>query len=183
MRPHPLASADGVGCLPVGEGAALTAGMAAGQTVQRRGSGGSAVVEAAVPGADSHATIAALAPWAPAPDPAASALAAQVREQMARAAVNVRRYPRPFTGLPRLDEVNAPDDGARSPGRPPAKLDTDEALAAIERGWAAGLSVRETARRATRAPSYVHGVFVRLDGERGPRPVNTQGQSGRDSTS
>jgi hypothetical protein len=128
--------------------------------------------------AASLATIALPAPWIPASDPAASALAGQVREQMARAAVNVRRYPRPFTDLPGLNEVNASDDGARSPGRPPAKLDADEALAAIERGWAAGLSVRETARRATRAPSYVHSVFVRLDGERGPRPVNSPGVRG-----
>jgi hypothetical protein len=52
------------------------------------------------------------------------------------------------------------------------KLGTAAAHAAIEEGWAQGLSVRETAKRATRAPSYVHGVFVRLDEERGPRPAS-----------
>ncbi|MFJ2957061.1 hypothetical protein [Streptomyces sp. NPDC087270] len=120
----------------------------------------------------SLATIALPSPWAnTAADPAASALAGQVRDQMARATANVRQYPRRlFTELPPL---NTPDSGGRSAARPPAKLGTSEALAVIERGWADGLTVRETARRATRAPSYVHGVFVRLDRERGPRPVNT----------
>ncbi|MFC4034061.1 hypothetical protein ACFO3J_21655 [Streptomyces polygonati] len=121
--------------------------------------------------AASLATIALPSPWTPPTDPAASALAGQVRNQMERAAANVRRYPRLlFTDLP---PVNTPDNGDRSPEHPPpGKLGTADALAAIERGWAAGLSVRETARRATRAPSYVHSVFVRLDTERGPRPVN-----------
>jgi hypothetical protein len=127
--------------------------------------------------AASLATISLPTPWAAAPDPAASALAGQVREQMAHATANVRDFPRAFTDLPPLRPVNTPASESRSPehppGRPPAKLGTDDALAAIERGWAAGLSVRETARRATRAPSYVHSVFVRLDAERGPRPLNT----------
>lgn len=117
------------------------------------------------------ATIAMASPWGErSPDPAATALAAQTRDQMTRAAATIRRYPRLlFTDLP---QVNTLADEGRSPEQPPAKLDAAEALAAIERGWAAGLSVRETARRATRAPSYVHGVFVRLDAERGPRPLN-----------
>ncbi|WUV84744.1 hypothetical protein OG552_17465 [Streptomyces sp. NBC_01476] len=117
--------------------------------------------------AASLATIALASPWTPAPDPSASALAGQVRRQMAQATANVRHYPRPMFTDPR------PDADARPPERPPAKLAAAEAMAAIESGWAAGLSVRETARRATRAPSYVHTVFVRLDAERGPRPVNT----------
>jgi hypothetical protein len=70
------------------------------------------------------------------------------------------------------------DTGERSPERPAPKLDTAHALAAIEAGWSDGLSVRETARRATRAPSYVHSVFVRLDTEHGTRPVNTPSAQG-----
>jgi hypothetical protein len=117
------------------------------------------------------ATIALPSPWHErSPDPAASALAEHTRAQMARATASIRRYPRTlFTDLPPVDGGN---NGGRSPERQPTKLGAAEALAAIERGWADGLSVRETARRATRAPSYVHGVFVKLDGERGPRPVN-----------
>ncbi|MFF7155722.1 hypothetical protein [Streptomyces sp. NPDC008139] len=124
------------------------------------------------------ATIALPSPWDErSPDPAASALAAHTRAQMARATASIRRYPRTlFTDLPPMDNAN---DGGRSPERTPAKLGTAEAMAAIERGWADGLSVRETARRATRAPSYVHGVFVRLDAERGPRPVNGPAGSAR----
>nr|WSX81996.1 hypothetical protein OH826_32895 [Streptomyces sp. NBC_00899] len=108
-------------------------------------------------------------PWAESvPDPAASALAGQARDQMARATATIRAYPRLlFTDLSPVNDV------ARSPEQPPAKLSTADAQTAIERGWADGLTVRETARRATRAPSYVHSVFVRLDTERGPRPVNT----------
>ncbi|WP_405583937.1 hypothetical protein [Streptomyces sp. NBC_01190] len=122
--------------------------------------------------AASLATIALTAPWSRPTDPAASALAGQVRTQMARATANVRHYPRLlFTDHPPVPPRNS---AARSPERPPAKLSTADALAAMERGWADGLSVRETARRATRAPSYVHTVFVRLDAERGPRPANTR---------
>jgi len=128
--------------------------------------------------ATSLATIALPAPWLAPRDPGASALAGEVRDQMTRAAMNVRRLPSPFTDLATVNGVNGPNcegrSAERSP-RSPAKLGTDEALAVIERGWAAGLSVRETARRATRAPSYVHGVFTRLDGERGPRSVNGRG--------
>ena len=123
--------------------------------------------------AASLATITLPPPWAPPPDPAASALADQVREQMTRATANVRHYPRSlFADLPPVNGPNAPNGNGRSPEHRPNKLSTADALAAIERGWAAGLTVRETARRATRAPSYVHSVFVRLDAERGPRPVN-----------
>ncbi|SHK56731.1 hypothetical protein SAMN05216499_10156 [Actinacidiphila paucisporea] len=107
-------------------------------------------------------------PWAELPRaPAASALAGQVRDEMTRATATIRSYPRLLsTDLPPVD------DTARSPEQPRLKLSTADALAAIEAGWAEGLTVRETARRATRAPSYVHSVFVRLDTERGPRPVN-----------
>ncbi len=98
------------------------------------------------------ATIALTSPWVEgALDPAASALADQVREEMSRATANVRRYPRLlFTDLPSVNEPNSTDDSGSSPEHRPAKLSTSDALAAIERGWAAGLSVRETARRATR---------------------------------
>ncbi|WP_329177101.1 hypothetical protein [Streptomyces sp. NBC_01477] len=108
-------------------------------------------------------------PWAElAHDPTASALADQARDQMTRATATIRSYPRLlFTDLPPVN------DTARSPEQPRLKLNTADALAAIEAGWADGLTVRETARRATRAPSYVHTVFVRLDTERGPRPVNS----------
>lgn len=122
--------------------------------------------------ASALATIALPAPWSPSTDPVASALAGHVRNQMAQATANVRRYPRLlFTDLA---PVNGANKDNRSPERPPAKLGTAEALEAIERGWEDGLTIRETARRATRAPSYVHSVFVRLDTERGPRPVNTE---------
>jgi hypothetical protein len=127
-----------------------------GQLAARRNAASLAVIELPSPWAES------------APDPAASALADQARDQMTRATAAVRSYPRLlFTDLP---PVNA---SGRSPEQPPAKLGTAEAQAAIEAGWADGLTVRETARRATRAPSYVHSVFVRLDTERGPRPVNS----------
>jgi hypothetical protein len=116
------------------------------------------------------ATVELPSPWAFTPDPAASALAGEVREQMSRAAATIRRYPPVlYADLP---PVNGADAEARSPEQPPVKLSTTDAQAAIEAGWAAGLTVRETARRATRAPSYVHSVFTRLDAERGPRPVN-----------
>ncbi|MEW2518769.1 hypothetical protein [Actinacidiphila alni] len=123
------------------------------------------------------ATVELVSPWDErSPDPAASALAAHTRDQMARATASIRRYPRTlFTDLPPVDGA---DGGGRSPERAaPAKLGTAEAMAAIERGWADGLSVRETARRATRAPSYVHGVFVRLDAERGRRSPNAPADS------
>jgi hypothetical protein len=116
------------------------------------------------------ATVALPSPWALPPDPAASALAHHVRVQMRQATANARRFPLPaFTE--HHEESTALEETC-SPERSPTKLGTSDALAAIERGWASGLTVRETARRATRAPSYVHSVFVRLDRERGPRPVN-----------
>lgn len=118
--------------------------------------------------ASALATVALPSPWVGfGPDSVASALAGQVREEMARATTTIRRYgPAPFTDLLPVDEVNA---DSRSPEQARDMLDTAEALAAIEAGWAGGLTVRETARRATRAPSYVHSVFTRLDAERGPR--------------
>nr|WP_237405365.1 hypothetical protein [Streptomyces sp. SN-593] len=117
------------------------------------------------------ATVALPSPWAVRPDPTASAPAHHVRAQMTQATANARHFPMPpFTE----HRAESPASGETcSPGRSPAKLGTADALAAIERGWTDGLTVRETARRATRAPSYVHSVFVRLDRERGPRPVNT----------
>ncbi|WP_434096365.1 hypothetical protein [Streptomyces mobaraensis] len=137
------------------------------------------------------ATVELPSPWADsAPDPAASALSAQVRDQMRQATEAIRRQGYPHllrtTEVSAGQRVNSPD---RSPERSKedestAKLSTADAQAVIEDGWAAGLSVRETAKRATRAPSYVHGVFVRLDTERGRRPgtgqlalVNGQGEA------
>jgi hypothetical protein len=132
------------------------------------------------------ATIPLPSPWdsAPVSDAAASTLAGRTRDEMARATANIRAWPRlPFTehvpvnGLDTLPNTSL-DTGERSPERPAPKLDTAQALAAIEAGWNDGLSVRETARRATRAPSYVHSVFVRLDTEHGTRPVNTPSAQG-----
>ncbi|MFF4735051.1 hypothetical protein ACFY2W_03995 [Streptomyces sp. NPDC001262] len=135
------------------------------------------------------ATVDLPSPWSPGQDPAASALAGQTRHQMREATERIRQrgYPRVlFADVAPAQGVNAEE---RSPEHepsdaPPAeraeqdagakKLDTAEAQAAIEEGWAEGLSVRETAKRATRAPSYVHGVFVKLDSERGPRPAPGQ---------
>lgn len=117
-------------------------------------------------------------------DPEASALAANTREQMRHATETIRRQGAPsrllFADVVPAYGVNGdarspehrPVPGSPATGAPAAeKLSAAEAHAAIEDGWAQGLTVRETAKRATRAPSYVHGVFVRLDEERGPRPA------------
>lgn len=139
------------------------------------------------------ATVPLASPWYPAPDPAASALAAEVRAQMRRATSGIRLQSRSdlLLGVNEANDVNEANGEERSPERasasaaepddePVRKLSTAEAQKVIEHGWSQGLSVRETARRATRAPSYVHGVFVKLDADRGPRtrpggftPVNT----------
>ncbi|MFF0723631.1 hypothetical protein [Streptomyces sp. NPDC004134] len=116
------------------------------------------------------ATVPLASPWTEAAgDPVASALAEEVRGQMRRATDSIRRGGQP--GVFTLDA--ALNGGGRSPEHVPElepdKLSTAEAQQVIENGWAEGLTVRETAKRATRAPSYVHGVFVRLDTERGPR--------------
>jgi hypothetical protein len=50
------------------------------------------------------------------------------------------------------------------------RLDAEAAKAAIERAWTEGLTVREAAVRATRSPSYVGGVYQRLERERGSQP-------------
>ncbi len=114
------------------------------------------------------ATVPLASPWTEAAgDPAASALAEEVRGQMRRAADSIRQAGGP--GVFTLGAALNGDD--RSPEQLPSKLGTAEAQQVIEDGWAEGLTVRETAKRATRAPSYVHGVFVRLDAERGPRPA------------
>jgi hypothetical protein len=52
----------------------------------------------------------------------------------------------------------------------PARLTTEQAREVVEQCWANGLGVRETARRATRSPSTVTGMFARLEKERGPQP-------------
>jgi hypothetical protein len=131
------------------------------------------------------ATVHLPSPWTDTgvpPAPEARALAGRARDDMARATAVIRSWPRePFTehlgpnapnAPDRPDQPSATDHSSRE--RPPLKLGTADALAAIEAGWTGGLSVRETARRATRAPSYVHSVFTRLDAERGLRPANTR---------
>ncbi|WP_245766867.1 hypothetical protein [Streptomyces colonosanans] len=133
------------------------------------------------------ATVELPSPWEEVrPDPAASALAAQTREQMHTATARIRSQAMPRMLFPDVVPVRGVDSGERSserpeldevdtedPGQPP-KLTTEEARTAIEEGWANGLSVRDTATLATRAPSYVHNVFVKLDKDRGPRPVRGQ---------
>ncbi|WP_399037067.1 hypothetical protein [Streptomyces sp. ASQP_92] len=138
--------------------------------------------------ASSLATVDLPSPWDEhRPDAAASALAVQAREQMRRAAADIRGRARPHLLFADVLPGHRVDGGERSPEHPwphsqdlavgnavptePEKLGKDEARTAIEEGWAEGLSVRETAAKATRAPSYVHEVFIRLDKDRGPRPV------------
>ncbi|GAA2650853.1 hypothetical protein GCM10010400_02640 [Streptomyces aculeolatus] len=118
------------------------------------------------------ATVPLASPWTEAVgDPVASALAEEVRGQMRRATDTIRQAGQP--GVFTLGAALNGDDRSpeRVPEPEPDKLSTAEAQRVIEDGWAEGLTVRETAKRATRAPSYVHGVFVRLDSERGPRPA------------
>ncbi|WP_374109073.1 hypothetical protein [Streptomyces sp. CC228A] len=135
----------------------------------------------------SLATVDLTSPWdMDAPDPAASALAAQARDQMRQATTNVRQggYPKVlFADIAPAQAVNTGNEQGCSPEQDDAadaahpaapKLSTEAAQAVIEDGWAKGLTVRETAKQATRAPSYVHSVFVRLDEQRGPRPTSGQ---------
>lgn len=58
------------------------------------------------------------------------------------------------------------------PPRP--KLGTDAARQAIEAAWRDGLSVREAARVATRSPSQVQRVYVRLEAEHGVQQMPGQ---------
>ncbi|WP_372408722.1 hypothetical protein [Streptomyces luteireticuli] len=124
-------------------------------------------------------------PWdEPDSDPAASALASLARRQMRKATEGIRErgYPKVlFADVAPAQRVNARNCSPEHPGAPEPleepeggpdvkKLGSGEAQAAIEDGWAKGFSIRETARRATRAPSYVHSVFVKLDSDRGGRP-------------
>ncbi|WP_254878595.1 hypothetical protein [Streptomyces sp. NA04227] len=134
------------------------------------------------------ATIELPSPWEEfGTDPAASALAAQVRNQMRHATDEIRRNGHPallFADVGAGQRVNTVE---RSPERAPGgeaadeetradqadqadKLPTATAQAVIHECWGQGLTVRETAKRATRAPSYVHSVFVKLDKEQGVRP-------------
>ncbi len=57
---------------------------------------------------------------------------------------------------------------------PTDRLDAVAAKAAIEAAWQAGLTVREAATTATRAPSYVGTVYARLTRERGAQPIAGQ---------
>ncbi|MGP8300184.1 hypothetical protein ACTPOK_20085 [Streptomyces inhibens] len=131
------------------------------------------------------ATIDLQSPWREfTPDPAASALAAQARDQMRQATEAIRHQgPGLFSPgqtvntegcSPEHPSGPRPDDAHAGEGFPSEYLDTEQARAVIEDGWSKGLTVRETAERATRAPSFVHGVFVKLDNKRGPRPVPGQ---------
>ncbi|MFD3885040.1 hypothetical protein [Streptomyces microflavus] len=126
--------------------------------------------------ASALATVNLPSPWdGQAPDPVASALAAQTREQMRKADRSIREHGRSKLLFADIGAVRKVDTESRSPEHEPVeKLDTAEAQAAIEAGWRVGLTVRETARRATRAPSYVHSVFVKLDDEHGPRSTGGQ---------
>lgn len=54
------------------------------------------------------------------------------------------------------------------------RLDAEEAKTAIEQAWKEGLTIREAAVRATRAPSYVGSVYARLNRERGHQPSKGQ---------
>ncbi|HEY8981113.1 MAG TPA: hypothetical protein VIU15_16170 [Streptomyces sp.] len=133
------------------------------------------------------ATIELRSPWEGlGADPVASALAEQTREQMRTATASIRSQALPELLFPDVVPVQGADKEERSPEQPdqgevnteddaqPSKLNTEEARAAIEKGWATGLTVRDTAALATRAPSFVHNVFVKLDSERGPRPMRGQ---------
>ncbi|MFC5719611.1 hypothetical protein ACFP1Z_05385 [Streptomyces gamaensis] len=135
--------------------------------------------------AEALATVDLPSPWAgPGPDPVASALAAQTRQQMRRATEAIRQRDCPkllFADIVTGHRVNSDRCSPEhpTPDEPPegaGKLGTAEAQTVIETGWVQGLSIRETARRATRAPSYVHGQFVKLEEERGPRPTPGQNQ-------
>jgi hypothetical protein len=56
----------------------------------------------------------------------------------------------------------------------PGRLDAEAAKAAIEAGWTAGRSIRETAALATRHHSYVARVYAALEAERGTQPTPGQ---------
>jgi len=129
------------------------------------------------------ATIELRSPWEElSVDPVASTLAEQTREQMRTATASIRSRTRPKLLFPDVAPVQEVDKEDRSPEQPDqgkvntegGKLNTEQARAAIEEGWATGLTVRDTAALATRAPSFVHNVFVKLDTERGPRPGRGQ---------
>lgn len=146
------------------------------------------------------ATIDLPSPWeGQQADPTASAPASHTRTQMHQATEYIRRRTQPrllFADVARNPAAQPVDNDERSPERPaphpphteatetpavsdettapPSRLPTEGATAVILDGWLHGRTVRETAERATRAPSYVHEVFVRLERERGPRPVTGQ---------
>lgn len=59
-----------------------------------------------------------------------------------------------------------PDPDDEVPVDTEDRLPTEAAANVIKAGWVLGTSVTETARQATRSPSYVKKVFARLDEER-----------------
>jgi hypothetical protein len=133
------------------------------------------------------ATVQLASPWDEGlTDPASTALAAQARLQMRQATEEIRSRGDARLLFADIDPALQVNTDSRSPEHPdpgpegepgegaPPKLSTQEAQAVIEEGWLLGLTVRETASRATRAISFVHGVFTRLESERGPRPVPGQ---------
>jgi DNA-binding NarL/FixJ family response regulator len=72
------------------------------------------------------------------------------------------------TEQPEAEQQEETEQAEASPA--PARLTTEQAREVVEQCWANGLGVRETARRATRSPSTVTGMFARLEKERGPQP-------------
>ncbi|WP_420903332.1 hypothetical protein [Streptomyces boncukensis] len=129
------------------------------------------------------ATVELASPWEERPDPTASELAAQTRDQMRRAVGTIRDSPGCpqvlFADVSAAHPVNT--DGCSLEQPAPPKLGTEEARSVIEDGRLKGRTVRETAEQATRAPSYGHSVFAPLDRERGPRPARAAFVNGTDS--
>ncbi|MCI0387046.1 DUF2637 domain-containing protein [Streptomyces sp. CNQ085] len=89
----------------------------------------------------------------PAPAPAVSTQTPQVET------------PERLRSVPAPAEVDTPAKG---------RLSAAAAKAAIEAAWTEGLTIREAAERATRAPSYVGQVYARLTRERGIQPSRGQ---------
>ncbi|MFD7986845.1 hypothetical protein ACFV4M_26165, partial [Kitasatospora indigofera] len=64
--------------------------------------------------------------------------------------------------------ADAEEDDREEPAL--VRLGEAEAAAVIEECWREGISQREAARRATRAPSFVGRIYKRLDADRGAGP-------------
>ncbi len=84
----------------------------------------------------------------------------------------------PVPALPPRPEVDKQEAGDEAAGQGDAplksrRLSAEEAMIRIRAGWVAGESATEVATAATRARSYVHKVYARLDAER-PKPLPGQ---------